>query len=70
MPTKQRESVGVTMAARMAGVSVGTMSKWVAKGRVDSVRTAGGTVRIFTDTLYREPPGAPQTYAEGKARGQ
>ena len=28
---------------------------WIAGNKVEYVRTAGGSVRIFVDTLWREP---------------
>lgn len=39
----------------MVGVSRRTIYNWMASGKVQYVRTAGGSVRIFVDTLWREP---------------
>lgn len=37
-----------------------TIYNWMAAGKVEYVRTAGGAVRIFEDTLWRAPqPAAP-----------
>ena len=39
----------------MVGVSRRTIYNWIAGGKVQYVRTAGGSVRIFADTLWRDP---------------
>jgi hypothetical protein len=36
-------------------VSRRTIYNWMAAGKVEYVRTAGGAVRIFEDTLWRTP---------------
>jgi predicted site-specific integrase-resolvase len=36
-------------------VSRRTIYNWIAGGKVQYVRTAGGSVRIFADTLWRDP---------------
>jgi len=41
------------------GVSRRTIYNWIASGKVEYVRTAGGSVRIFVDTLWREPGRTP-----------
>ena len=42
-------------ACELVGVSRRTIYNWIASGKVKYVRTAGGSVRIFVDTLWREP---------------
>ena len=42
-------------ACKLVGVSRRTIYNWIASGKVEYVRTAGGSVRIFVDTLWREP---------------
>ena len=42
-------------ACDLVGVSRRTIYNWIASGKVEYVRTAGGSVRIFVDTLWREP---------------
>ena len=32
-----------------------TIYNWIASGKIQYIRTAGGSVRIFEDTLWREP---------------
>jgi excisionase family DNA binding protein len=45
-------------ACEMVGVSRRTIYNWIAAGKVEYVRTAGGSIRIFVDTLWRQPDGA------------
>jgi excisionase family DNA binding protein len=47
-------------ACEVVGVSRRTIYNWMAGGKVQYVRTAGGSVRIFADSLWR----APQTAQE------
>jgi excisionase family DNA binding protein len=42
-------------ACELVGVSRRPIYNWIAGGKVEYVRTAGGSVRIFVDTLWREP---------------
>jgi len=42
-------------ACETVGVSRRTIYNWLASGKVEYVRTAGGSVRIFADTLWRDP---------------
>ncbi len=55
-------------AAQLVGVSRRTIYNWLASGKLDYVRTAGGSVRIFADSLWRDPArpgehGAPTSTA-------
>lgn len=45
-------------ACEMVGVSRRTIYNWIAAGKVEYIRTAGGSIRIFVDTLWRQPDGA------------
>ena len=45
-------------ACGQVGVSRRTIYNWMASGKVEYVRTAGGAVRIFSDTLWRTRTGA------------
>ena len=38
-----------------SGVSRRTIYNWLSSGKIEYVRTAGGSVRIFVDTLWRDP---------------
>ncbi len=42
-------------AAQVVGVSRRTIYNWLATGKLEYVRTAGGSVRIFVDSLWRDP---------------
>ena len=42
-------------ACEVVGVSRRTIYNWISAGKVEYVRTAGGSIRIFADTLWREP---------------
>ena len=41
-------------ACELVGVSRRTIYNWLSAGKIEYVRTAGGSVRIFTDTLWRD----------------
>ena len=50
-----RQTISIMKACELVGVSRRTIYNWIASGKVEYVRTAGGSVRIFVDTLWREP---------------
>jgi excisionase family DNA binding protein len=57
-----RQTVSIARAGELVGVSRRTIYNWISDGKVQYVRTAGGSIRIFADTLWRTPPadaGAP-----------
>jgi excisionase family DNA binding protein len=58
-----RKTVSIPRACDVVGVSRRTIYNWMASGKVQYVRTAGGSVRIFVDTLWREPLPLPDTSA-------
>ncbi len=67
-----RKTVSIPRACELVGVSRRTIYNWIAGGKVQYVRTAGGSVRIFADTLWREPeaPAEPDTaWADRLSRG-
>lgn len=51
--TGKRETVSIMQASELAGVSRRTIYNWIGASRVEYVRTAGGGIRIFADTLFR-----------------
>jgi excisionase family DNA binding protein len=77
MVTLDRKTVSIPRACELVGVSRRTIYNWIAGGKIEYVRTAGGSVRIFADTLWREPEQANQahegksdeTWSEGLRRG-
>jgi excisionase family DNA binding protein len=50
-----RQTVSIARAGELVGVSRRTIYNWIADGKVQYVRTAGGSIRIFADTLWRQP---------------
>lgn len=52
-----RKTVSIMKACELVGVSRRTIYYWLNAGKIEYVRTAGGSVRIFVDTLWREPLG-------------
>jgi excisionase family DNA binding protein len=55
--TLERRAISITQACESVGVSRRTIYNWMAAGKVQYVRTAGGAVRIFEDSLWRGPAG-------------
>ena len=62
----ERKTISIMKACELVGVSRRTIYNWIAGGKIEYVRTAGGSVRIFVDTLWREPrrrrPGAQRSF--------
>jgi excisionase family DNA binding protein len=50
----ERQTLSIMKACEAVGVSRRTIYNWIAAGKVEYVRTAGGSIRIFTDTLWRD----------------
>lgn len=48
-----REVVSVGKAAGRAGVSKRTIYTWLQNGKIEHVRSAGGRVLIFVDSLFK-----------------
>jgi excisionase family DNA binding protein len=58
----ERQTLSIMKACEVVGVSRRTIYNWIAGGKVEYVRTAGGSVRIFADSLWRSPDSAlPQS---------
>ena len=53
--TADRKTISINKAGELVGVSRRTIYNWITRGKVEYVRTAGGSVRIFVDTLWRTP---------------
>jgi len=56
-----RQTLSIMKACEVVGVSRRTIYNWISAGKVEYLRTAGGSIRIFTDTLWRD--GAASTRA-------
>jgi len=65
MMPPERKTVSIPQACELVGVSRRTIYNWLAGGKVQYVRTAGGSVRIFVDTLFREPGATSATSLVG-----
>jgi excisionase family DNA binding protein len=65
----ERRAISITQACESVGVSRRTIYNWMAAGKVQYVRTAGGAVRIFEDTLWRDPDTVPDM-SESHHEGQ
>ena len=48
-----RQTLSIMKACEAVGVSRRTIYNWISAGKVEYVRTAGGSIRIFADTLWR-----------------
>ncbi len=63
----ERKAISIMKACELVGVSRRTIYNWISAGKVEYVRTAGGSIRIFTDSLWRdahpEMAAMPQVYA-------
>jgi excisionase family DNA binding protein len=68
--TVERKTISIMKACELVGVSRRTIYNWMSSGKVEYVRTAGGSVRIFVDTLWREPDSQNGPYRPGPARKQ
>jgi excisionase family DNA binding protein len=63
----ERQTVSIMKACEMVGVSRRTIYNWIAANKVEYVRTAGGSIRIFQDSLWRQPDGVRMTTAPTNA---
>lgn len=53
-----RQTLSIMQARELVGVSRRTIYNWITAGKVEYVRTAGGSIRIFADSLWRPGPSA------------
>jgi excisionase family DNA binding protein len=58
-----RKTVSIAHAGELVGVSRRTIYNWISGGKVQYVRTAGGAIRIFEDTLWRQPEETEPSWA-------
>ncbi|MEW5984235.1 MAG: helix-turn-helix domain-containing protein [Acidobacteriota bacterium] len=64
----ERKAISIMKACELVGVSRRTIYNWIAAGKVEYVRTAGGSVRIFVDSLWREPQPTEPAFQTGFVR--
>jgi molybdopterin-binding protein len=62
------ELLRLAEAARLAGVSYPTLKQWIYKGKIRSVKTAGGHHRIPREEVERLTGGAAKKPARGRSR--
>lgn len=48
-----RPLVSIIRACELVGVSRRTIYNWLKAGKLEYVRTAGGAIRIYVDSLFR-----------------
>jgi len=53
----ERKTVSIMKACELVGVSRRTIYWWLEKEKIEYIRTAGGSVRIFVDSLWRDQDG-------------
>ena len=53
-----RQTLSIMKACEVVGVSRRTIYNWISAGKVEYVRTAGGSIRIFADSLWRDASAA------------
>lgn len=54
IPDSDRQTLSIMKACEAVGVCRRTMYNWIGAGKVEYIRTAGGSIRIFADTLWRD----------------
>ncbi len=57
----ERQTLSIMKACEVVGVSRRTIYNWIAANKVEYVRTAGGSIRIFADTLWRDASAPAQS---------
>jgi excisionase family DNA binding protein len=50
-----RQTVSIMQACAVVGVTRRSIYNWLKAGKLDYKRTAGGSIRIYVDSLWREP---------------
>ena len=56
----ERQTLTIMKACEVVGVSRRTIYNWIAANKIEYVRTAGGSIRIYADSLWREGSGTPR----------
>ena len=61
----ERKTVSIPRACELVGVSRRTIYNWISAGKVEYIRTAGGSIRIFADSLWRDAGARPAGNGNG-----
>lgn len=56
------DALTVEEARKVAHVSRRTIYNWIAAGKLRTVRTAGGGLRILEDSIFRPDTGRPERH--------
>ena len=48
----ERKTISIMKACELVGVSRRTIYNWLSSGKIEYVRTAGGSVRIFAPAAW------------------
>ena len=64
-PEPDERTVSIRQACDATGVGKRTIRTWMATGKVDYVRTAGGAVRIYWWSLWRDRGGSAFSDKDG-----
>jgi excisionase family DNA binding protein len=64
-----RDTISIAQACEQVGVSRRTIYNWITAGKVEYVRTAGGSIRIFADSLWRRPEESRRVQALTETHG-
>jgi excisionase family DNA binding protein len=59
-----RQTLSIMKACEVVGVSRRTIYNWISAGKVEYIRTAGGSIRIFADSLWRDASPGDHTQNE------
>lgn len=63
----ERQTLTILKACEVVGVSRRTIYNWIAANKIEYVRTAGGSIRIYADSLWREGSAAPRAEQTAEA---
>ncbi len=63
----ERKTISIMKACELVGVSRRTIYNWLSSGKIEYVRTAGGSIRIFADTLWRDTEPSTRSLAANVA---
>jgi excisionase family DNA binding protein len=64
-----RQTVSIMQACALVGVTRRSIYNWLKAGKLDYKRTAGGSIRIYVDSLWRDPQPSPTPVPVETARG-
>jgi excisionase family DNA binding protein len=65
-----RQTLSIMKACEVVGVSRRTIYNWISAGKVEYLRTAGGSIRIFADSLWRDASMVPNNPESGRVSGR